>query len=103
MQMGRRTVAFRGDGCYVVRWKEERIMATSSITANFHCDDAKAANAFVRMLARPVGTVPLDPVAARARGFASAEEERAFCLNTVEVARKALSKPRRPSPGRRRK
>jgi hypothetical protein len=25
-------------------------MATSSITANFHCDDAKAANAFVDLL-----------------------------------------------------
>ena len=32
-------------------------MATSSITANFYCDDAKAANAFVRMLAQPVRTV----------------------------------------------
>ncbi len=78
-------------------------MATSSITANFHCDDAKAANAFVRLLVRPVGTVPFDPVAARARGFASEDEERAFCLNTVEVAQKVLSKPKRPSIGRRRK
>ena len=78
-------------------------MATSSITANFHCDDAKAANAFVRMLARPVDTAPFDPVAARARGFASEDEKRAFCLNTVEVARKALPKPKRPSLGRRRK
>ena len=33
---------------------EGSIMATSSITANFYCDDAKAANAFVRMLSRPV-------------------------------------------------
>ena len=31
-------------------------MATSSITANFYCDDAKAANAFVRMLAQPIKT-----------------------------------------------
>lgn len=32
-------------------------MATSSITANFYCNDAKAANAFVRMLAQPVRVV----------------------------------------------
>ncbi len=32
-------------------------MATSSITANFYCDDAKAANSFVRMLVQPVRTV----------------------------------------------
>ena len=29
-------------------------MATSSITANFYCDDAKAANAFVRLLSQPI-------------------------------------------------
>ena len=36
-------------------------MATSSITANFYCDDAKAANAFVRMLkfAKTVGEAVL--------------------------------------------
>ena len=32
-------------------------MATSSITANFYGDDAKAANAFVRMFTQPVRTV----------------------------------------------
>lgn len=32
-------------------------MAASSITANFYCDDAKAANAFVRMLTRPIKTI----------------------------------------------
>ena len=31
-------------------------MATSSITANFYCDDAKAAKAFVRMLVQPIKT-----------------------------------------------
>ena len=35
---------------------EGNFMATSSITANFYCDDAKAANAFVRMLVRPERT-----------------------------------------------
>ena len=35
-------------------------MATSSITANFYCDDAKVANAFVRMLVRPAGCVKSD-------------------------------------------
>jgi hypothetical protein len=33
---------------------EGNFMATSSITANFYCDDAKAANAFVRMLSQPI-------------------------------------------------
>ena len=32
-------------------------MAISSITANIFCDDVKAANAFVRMLAQPVRTI----------------------------------------------
>jgi hypothetical protein len=75
-------------------------MATSSITANFHCGDAKAANAFVRLLAQPVGMAPHDPDAARARGFATADQERAFCLNTVEVARQAMLARRRPSSRR---
>ena len=35
---------------------EGNFMATSSITANFYCDDAKAVNAFVRMLVRPERT-----------------------------------------------
>ena len=72
-------------------------MATSSITANFYCDDAKAANAFVRMLAQPVSTIKQDPNAARAHEFASEKEERAFCLKTVAVARKALAERRRSS------
>ena len=44
-------------GCYALERKARYKMATSSITANFYCDDAKAANAFVRMLAQPVRTV----------------------------------------------
>ena len=35
---------------------EGNFIATSSITANFYCDDAKAANAFVRILVRPERT-----------------------------------------------
>ena len=35
---------------------EGDFMATSSITANFYCDDAKAVNAFVRILVRPERT-----------------------------------------------
>ena len=35
---------------------EGHFMATSSITANFYCDDAKAVNAFVRILVRPERT-----------------------------------------------
>ena len=66
-------------------------MATSSITANFYCDDAKAANAFVRMLAQPVKIVKRNPNAVCAHEFANEEEERAFCMKTVEVARKALA------------
>lgn len=75
-------------------------MATSSITANFYCDDAKAANAFVRMLAQPVKIVKRNPNAVRTNEFASEEDERAFCMKTVEVARKALA-ARRRSSGRR--
>lgn len=75
-------------------------MATSSITANFYCDDAKAANAFVRMLAQPVEIVKRNPNAVRTHEFANAEDERAFCMKTVEVARKALAARRRAS-GRR--
>lgn len=70
-------------------------MATSSITANFHCDDAKAANALVRMLASPVRIVRQDPGAARAHEFASKKDERAFCLKTIDVAKKALAERRR--------
>ena len=68
-------------------------MATSSITANFHCDDAKAANALVRLLARPVEIVSRKPETAQALGFASAEAEQAFCAKTIEAARKASTAP----------
>ena len=63
-------------------------MATSSITANFYCDDAKAANAFVRMLARPVKSVSLGSDVARAHVFATENERKAFCANTVRAARR---------------
>ena len=75
-------------------------MATSSITANFYCDDAKAANAFVRMLARPVKSVSLGSDVARAHVFATESERKAFCANTVRAARQALSKARRNSQRR---
>lgn len=72
-------------------------MATSSITANFYCDDAKAANAFVRMLAQPVKIVSRNPGTAYAHEFASEADEQAFCLKTVEAARKALVAKRHSS------
>ena len=72
-------------------------MATSSITANFHCDDAKAANALVRLLARPVEIVSRKPETAHAQGFASAEAEQAFCAKTIEAARKASTARRSTS------
>ena len=75
-------------------------MSTSSITANFYCDDAKAANAFVRMLARPVKSVSLSSDVARAHVFATESERKAFCVNTVRAARQALSKARRNSQRR---
>ena len=75
-------------------------MATSSITANFYCDDAKAANAFVRMLVQPVKIVKRAPNAVSTHEFANDEEERAFCMKTVEVARKALATRRRSSSRR---
>ena len=62
-------------------------MATSSITANFYCDDAKAANAFVRMLVRPVECVESDSSVAHAHKFATEKERKAFCMKTLDVAR----------------
>ena len=63
-------------------------MATSSITANFYCDDAKAANAFVRMLVQPVKVIKRDPNACHAAEFESESEMRAFCKKMARVARK---------------
>lgn len=63
-------------------------MATSSITANFVCQDAKAANAFVRMLVQPVKVVKRDSKVCRAAEFKSDAEMRAFCLKMARVARK---------------
>ena len=66
-------------------------MATSSITANFYCDDAKAANAFVRMLVRPVECVKSDSSVVHAHKFATEKESKAFCMKTLVTARKVLS------------
>ena len=66
-------------------------MATSSITANFYCDDAKAANAFVRMLVRPAGCVKSDSNVAHAHKFETEKESKAFYMKTLATARKVLS------------
>lgn len=56
-------------------------MATSSITANFHCEDAKAANAFVRLMFSPKASsswkVP-DTSDVHIRENMSANQKRAF-------------------------
>lgn len=56
-------------------------MATSSITANFHCEDAKAANAFVRLMFSPKAAaswkVP-DTSDVRIREDLSPAQKRAF-------------------------
>ena len=68
-------------------------MATSSITANFYCDDAKAANAFVRMLTQPIKVIKRDPNAIQAAEFESDEQLRAFVrkMNRVAARRKTGS------------
>ena len=53
-------------------------MATSSITANFYCDDAKAANAFVRMLVSPVKDSPSRRARAQLLDFETEAEKRDF-------------------------
>ena len=53
-------------------------MATSSITANFYCDDAKAANAFVRMLVSPVKDSPSRQARAQLLDFETEAEKRDF-------------------------
>ena len=67
---------------------EGNFMATSSITANFYCDDAKAANAFVRMLVRPAGCVKSDLNVAHAHKFETEKESKAFYMKTLDVARR---------------
>ena len=71
-------------------------MATSSITANFTCNDSKAANAFVRMLVQP----KRDPNACHAAEFKSAAEMRAFCLKMARVARKRTAERARTTKRR---
>ena len=63
-------------------------MATSSITANFTCNDSKAANAFVRMLVQPVKVFKRDPNACHAAEFKSDAEMRAFVRKMNRVARR---------------
>ena len=63
-------------------------MATSSITANFACNDAKAANAFVRMLAKPLAPLQRDANVIRASEFGSDAEERSFVMNYLKAARR---------------
>ena len=53
-------------------------MATSSIMANFYCDDAKAANAFVRMLVSPVKDSPSRRARAQLLDFETEAEKRDF-------------------------
>ena len=53
-------------------------MATSSITANFYCDDAKAANAFVHMLVSPVKDSPSRRARAQLLDFETEAEKRDF-------------------------
>ena len=66
-------------------------MATSSITANFYCDDAKAANTFVDLLfsdKTPDGWTAVKPSTALVHSFASEDERTAFLKRTVTAARR---------------
>ena len=75
-------------------------MATSSITANFTCNDSKAANAFVRMLVQPVKVIKRDQNACHAAEFKSEAEMRAFCLKMARVARKRTAERARTTKRR---
>ena len=75
-------------------------MATSSITANFTCNDSKAANAFARMLVQPVKVIKRDPNACHAAEFKSEAEMRAFCLKMARVARKRTAERARTTKRR---
>ena len=66
-------------------------MSTSSITANFYCDDAKAANAFVRVLCG--NTPPRELVAkvdegTRVRSYRNQEMERQMVQRFLAAARR---------------
>ena len=62
-------------------------MATSSITANFHTDDPKAANAIVRAMFTNVKPSPLPQQKVEIVEFKTPAEERAFLLKAVRRAR----------------
>ena len=63
-------------------------MATSSITASFACNDAKAANAFVRLLAKPLVPVQRATDAIRVAEFGSDVEERCFVRSYLKSAKR---------------
>ena len=91
---------FSSWGNYALKRKARYRMATSSITANFTCNDSKAANAFVRMLVQPVKVIKRDPNACHAAEFKSAAEMRAFCLKMARVARKRTAERARTTKRR---
>lgn len=55
-------------------------MATSSITANFCCDNAKAANEFVRLLATPAPVVAAHKLSVYVVEHATPAARRAFAM-----------------------
>ena len=79
---------FPSQGNYALKRKARYRMATSSITANFTCNDSKAANTFVRMLVQPVKVIKRDPNACHAAEFKSDAEMRAFVRKMNRVARR---------------
>ena len=91
---------FSSWGNYALKRKARYRMATSSITANFTCNDSKAANAFVRMLVQPVKVIKRDPNACHAAEFKSEAEMRAFCLKMARVARKRTAERARTTKRR---
>ena len=70
-------------------------MATSSITANFYCDDPKAANTFVELMFSPnidPAFVAPDNPNIRITEFADKSKERAFWLKVAKQAKKQSQK-----------
>lgn len=62
-------------------------MATSSITANFHTDDPKAANAIVHALFTNVSPSPLSPKPVEVVEFKTEAAKQAFMERIVRRAR----------------
>ena len=77
---------FSSWGNYALKRKARYEMATSSIMANFTCNDSKAANAFVRMLVQPVKVIKRAPNACHAAEFKSDSEMRAFVWKMNRIA-----------------